>query len=65
MATILSKQYSGIWNPSSQANAVALGTWPITPGAPIIGTATVTSTTTVSVTFTAPAYSGIPATITG
>jgi alpha-tubulin suppressor-like RCC1 family protein len=59
------RQYSGNWNPSSQANAVALGTWPVTPGAPTIGTATVTSTTTVSVTFTAPAYLGIPASITG
>jgi hypothetical protein len=35
------------------------------PGAPTIGTATVASATSVSVTFTAPANLGIPAVITG
>jgi alpha-tubulin suppressor-like RCC1 family protein len=59
-------QYSGVWNLNSQIGAKSGNTWPIgqrSPGAPTIGTATV-SATTASVAFTAPADLGIPATIT-
>jgi hypothetical protein len=52
---------NGIWNLSSQANARGAGTWPRNPGAPTIGTATATGTTTVSITFTAPSDLGVPA----
>ena len=41
------------------------GSYGQAPGAPTIGTATVASTTSVSVTFTAPACTGIPPGITG
>jgi hypothetical protein len=47
-----------------QANGA--GNWPNAPGAPTIGTATdTTNGGSVSVTFTAPTFAGIPATITG
>ena len=54
-------QYSGIWTMQQVNAAVAAGTWPHIPGAPVIGTATATGTTTASVTFTAPSDVGIPA----
>ena len=57
-------QYSGIWSLAGQANAQALATWPAPPGAPTIGTATVGGGN-ASITFTAPTYLGVPATITG
>jgi hypothetical protein len=56
--------YSGIWTLSQQFQGRGQGLWPVPPGAPTIGTATV-SGTSVSVTFTAPACAGVPATITG
>lgn len=45
--------------------AKGASTWPQPPGAPTIGTATVTNGTTVSVAFTAPSCTGYPAGITG
>lgn len=57
-------QYSGIWTRSQQMQALGASTWPKVPGAPTIGTATVSSTT-ASVAFTAPTCAGIPANITG
>jgi len=56
--------FSGLWTASQQYQAKGASTWPTFPGAPTIGTATV-SGTTASVTFTAPSSSGFPATITG
>jgi hypothetical protein len=57
--------YSGVWTLSQQFQGRGQGLWPAVPGAPTIGTATVASTTSVSVPFTAPACAGVPATITG
>ena len=54
-------QYKGIWNISSQANAKGANTWPVpftVPGAPTIGVATATGSTTATVTYTAPASDG-------
>ena len=50
-------QYSGMWTPQSQMQAVAAVTWPITPGAPTscVATAGVTS---ASIIFTAPTITG-------
>jgi alpha-tubulin suppressor-like RCC1 family protein len=64
VTTVSGVQYSGIWSLAGQANAKALETWPAAPGAPTIGTATVGGGN-ASITFTAPTYLGVPATITG
>ena len=45
--------------------AKGASTWPATPGAPTIGTATAGSTLCASVTFTAPSCTGYPASVTG
>lgn len=57
--------YSGLWTSRQQMQATAASLWPATPGAPTIGTATKASSTSVSVTFTAPSNLGVPAIITG
>ena len=58
--------FSGIWTVTQQMQAKGASTWPATPGAPTIGTATISAgSTTASVPFTAPACAGYPATITG
>ena len=57
--------FSGIWTVTQQMQAVGASTWPTTPGAPTIGTATAGTSNCASVTFTAPACAGYPATITG
>lgn len=48
----------GIWSTTQLAQAVAAGTWPRSPGAPTIGTATTSTPTTASVPFTAPSDLG-------
>ena len=58
--------YSGSWTITQQMQAKSAGTWtfaPQVPGAPTIGTATA-GVASASVTFTAPADPGFPATIT-
>ena len=55
----------GIWTLTQQMQAKGASVWPTVPDAPTIGTATVASGTSASVTFTAPAYAGYPGTITG
>jgi hypothetical protein len=55
---------SGLWTSRQQLQALGAGIWPATPGAPTIGTATA-GDASASVTFTAPAYTGYPAVITG
>jgi len=57
--------FNGIWTADQQLQALGSSTWPSLPGAPTIGTATVASSTSVSVTFTAPSSTGYPAGITG
>ena len=57
--------FSGIWTVTQQMQAKGASTWPATPGAPTIGTATAGTNNCGSVTFTAPACAGFPATITG
>jgi len=57
--------FSGIWTVTQQMQAKGASTWPATPGAPTIGTATAGSGLCASVAFTAPACTGYPATITG
>jgi len=57
--------FSGIWTVTQQMQAKGASTWPSTPGAPTIGTATVASGTSVSVAFTAPSCTGYPAGVTG
>jgi len=58
--------FSGIWTVTQQMQAKGASTWPATPGAPTIGTATAGSSLCASVTFTAPSCIGYPATgITG
>lgn len=57
--------YSGIWSLSQQFQGRGQGLWPTVPGAPTIGTASVANVGVVSVTFTAPTCTGIPAGITG
>jgi len=57
--------FSGIWSVTQQMQAKGASTWPATPGAPTIGTATAGSALCASVTFTAPACAGYPASITG
>jgi len=56
--------FSGIWTVTQQMQAKGASTWPATPGAPTIGTATNAGSTSISVAFTAPACAGYPATIT-
>ena len=55
---------TGIWTLAQQMQAVGGSVWPTKPDAPTIGTATA-GNANASVTFTAPAYAGYPATITG
>lgn len=57
--------FSGIWSITQQMQAKGASTWPATPGAPTIGTASVVSATSVSVPFTAPSCTGYPAGVTG
>jgi len=45
---------TGVWTNPQNMQASAAGTWPRIPGAPTIGTATVASGTSASITFTAP-----------
>ena len=51
--------FSGIWTVTQQMQAKGASTWPATPGAPTIGTATA-GNAQASVTFTAPACTGYP-----
>ena len=53
--------FSGIWTVTQQMQAKGASTWPATPGAPTIGTATAGTAACASVTFTAPACTGYPA----
>lgn len=57
--------FSGIWTVTQQMQAKGASTWPATPGAPTIGTATAGSSLCASVTFCAPACTGYPAGVTG
>jgi len=57
--------FSGIWTVTQQMQAKGASTWPATPGAPTIGTATAGVSSCASVTFTAPGCTGYPAGITG
>ena len=54
------KQFSGNWTVTQAAQAKGAGTWPALPGAPTIGTATVTGAGSASVSFTPPANLGYP-----
>ena len=56
---------SGLWTLAEAAYWKKQGLWPTLPAAPTIGTATVVTDTSVSVTFTAPTNLGAPAVITG
>jgi len=56
--------YSGVWTLSQQFQGRGQGVWPELPGAPTIGTATAGASNTASITFTAPAFMGVPATLT-
>lgn len=56
---------SGIWTLSQQFQGRGQGLWPTAPGIPTIGTATLVTTTSATVAFTAPTCKGYPATITG
>jgi hypothetical protein len=49
---------AGVWTQQSLAQAVSAGTWPRSPGAPTIGTATATGQTTATVAYTAPTDAG-------
>lgn len=60
-ATTTSK---GIWTVAQQMQAAGSGVWPAVPGAPTSVTATA-GNTSGTVTFSAPSYSGYPATVTG
>jgi hypothetical protein len=57
--------FTGMWTSRQQMQARGANTWPAFPGAPTIGTASVASATSATVTFTAPADTGYPAGITG
>ncbi len=57
--------FSGIWTVTQQMQAKGASTWPATPGAPTIGTATAGIAACASVTFTAPGCTGYPAGVTG
>ena len=48
----------GIWTLDQASNYVKQGIWPATPGAPTIGTATAVTSTTATVTYTAPTNLG-------
>lgn len=50
--------FSGLWTVRQQLQAIGASLWPSKPGAPTIGTATQASTTSVTVTFTAPTSDG-------
>jgi hypothetical protein len=51
--------YSGIFTLQAQMQAKAANNWsPFVPGAPTIGTATQTGSTTATVAFTAPSFDG-------
>jgi hypothetical protein len=52
--------FSGLWTPRQQLQAIAENLWPARPGAPTIGTATA-GDASASITFTAPAFAGNPA----
>jgi len=56
--------FTGLWTITQQMQARGASTWPAPPGAPTIGTATAGGSLCASVTFTAPACAGFPATIT-
>lgn len=56
---------SGVWTLSQQFQARGQGLWPASPGAPTIGAATLVTTTSATVAFTAPACTGTPPGITG
>jgi len=53
--------FAGTWTVTTQGQARGQSTWPATPGAPTIGTATTTGITTATVAFTAPTNTGYPA----
>ena len=55
--------FSGMFTSRNQLQAVGDNVWPAVPDAPTIGTATA-GNTQVSLAFTAPTYTGKPATIT-
>ena len=55
--------FSGIWTVTQQMQAKGQSIWPAIPGAPTIGTATATGSTTATVAFTA-GSTGYPATVT-
>lgn len=55
--------YTGRWSSSQQLQGRGQGLWPRLPGAPTIGTATAGNTNCASVTFTAPADTGVPSTL--
>jgi hypothetical protein len=57
--------FSGIWTVTQQMQARGASTWPATPGAPTIGTATAGTNNCAAVEFSAPACAGYPASITG
>jgi len=48
----------GVWTITQQMQAVNASTWPATPGAPTIGTATAVTSSTATVTYTAPTNLG-------
>lgn len=48
----------GVWTLDQMSAARKTGTWPRTPGTPIIGTATATGATTATVAFTTPSDTG-------
>lgn len=56
--------FSGLWTSRQQLQAIAASLWPSKPGAPTIGTATAVSSTSASVTFTAPTQTGYPTSLT-
>jgi len=55
--------FSGLWTVRQQMQAKGASTWPATPGAPTIGTATAGTSLCASVTFTAPVCTGFPTTL--
>jgi hypothetical protein len=55
--------FSGIWTVTQQMQATGQSIWPVRPGTPTIGTATVANPTSASVTFTA-GSTGYPTTVT-
>lgn len=55
--------FNGLWTSRQQMQARGRSRWPTPPGAPTIGTATAGESSNATVTFTAPADTGYPATI--